>query len=338
MKKINTDVIIIGAGPVGLFAVFQLGQLGIKACLVDCLSEIGGQCSALYPEKPIYDIPAHPKVSAQELINNLKIQIEPFKPEIVLNQKVEKIVDHSDSFSVFTSNKTQIEAKCIFIAAGNGAFGPNRPPLENIYEFENKTVFYNINNKMLFKDKVVAIAGGGDSAVDWAIELSKVASKIFFIHRRDKLRAMPANVKILEKLRDKGIIEMIIPYQLDSILGKNGIIESLIVKNLDKIEKKINVDFFLPFFGLSTDLGPIKEWELELDNNILKVNQSNNMTRRDGIYGIGDVCSYPGKLKLILTGFSEAANASHHCYKRIFPEKTLHFEYSTSKGINQFSN
>ena len=200
-------------------------------------------------KNPIYDIPAHPKVSAQELINNLKIQIEPFKPEIVLNQKVEKIVDHSDSFSVFTSNKTQIEAKCIFIAAGNGAFGPNRPPLENIYEFENKTVFYNINNKMLFKDKVVAIAGGGDSAVDWAIELSKVASKIFFIHRRDKLRAMPANVKILEKLRDKGIIEMIIPYQLDSILGKNGIIESLIVKNLDKIEKKLMLIFFYHFLG-----------------------------------------------------------------------------------------
>jgi thioredoxin reductase (NADPH) len=183
MKKINTDVLIVGAGPVGLFSVFELGQLGIKSCIVDSLSEIGGQCSALYPEKPIYDIPAYPVINAQELIFNLNKQIKPFNPRILLSQQVEKVIDLDNSFKVLTSSKTEISTKCIFIAAGNGAFGPNKPPIENIEKFEDKSVFYNVKNKSIFYDKTIAIAGGGDSAVDWAIELSKNAKKIFFIHR-----------------------------------------------------------------------------------------------------------------------------------------------------------
>mgnify|MGYP001234323440 FL=1 len=335
MKKINTDVLIIGAGPVGLFTVFELGQLGMKSCVVDSLEDIGGQCTALYPDKPIYDIPAYPSVTAGELINNLKKQIDPFKPILLMNQKVNELKKHKDFYSVKTSTNNIIESKCIIIAAGNGAFGPNKPPLKNIDSFENKTIFYHIRDKSKFRKKTVAIAGGGDSAVDWAIELSKTSKKIFFIHRRNKLRAVPQNVEILYDLENKGKIEIMIPYQLDSIEGKNGIIDHLIIKNMDEEKKKLEVDYFLPFFGLSTNLGPIKDWELELEKNILKVKQETCETNLNGIFAIGDVCSYPGKLKLILTGFSEAAIASHNCFNKINPEKTLHFEYSTTKGINK---
>ena len=335
MKKINTDVLIIGAGPVGLFTVFELGQLGMKSCVVDSLENIGGQCTALYPDKPIYDIPAYPSVTAGELINNLKKQIDPFKPTLLMNQKVNELKKHKDFYSVKTSTNNIIESKCIIIAAGNGAFGPNKPPLKNIDSFENKTIFYHIRDKSKFRKKTIAIAGGGDSAVDWAIELSKTSKKIFFIHRRNKLRAIPQNVEILYDLENKGKIEMMIPYQLDSIEGKNGIIDHLIIKNMDEKKKKLEVDYFLPFFGLSTNLGPIKDWELELEKNILKVKQETCETNLNGIFAIGDVCSYPGKLKLILTGFSEAAIASHNCFNKINPEKTLHFEYSTTKGINK---
>lgn len=335
MKKINTDVLIIGAGPVGLFTVFELGQLGMKSCVVDSLENIGGQCTALYPDKPIYDIPAYPSVTAGELINNLKKQIDPFKPTLLMNQKVNELKKHKDFYSVKTSTNNIIESKCIIIAAGNGAFGPNKPPLKNIDSFENKTIFYHIRDKSKFRKKTIAIAGGGDSAVDWAIELSKTSKKIFFIHRRNKLRAIPQNVEILYDLENKGKIEIMIPYQLDSIEGKNGIIDHLIIKNMDEKKKKLEVDYFLPFFGLSTNLGPIKDWELELEKNILKVKQETCETNLNGIFAIGDVCSYPGKLKLILTGFSEAAIASHNCFNKINPEKTLHFEYSTTKGINK---
>ena len=335
MKKINTDVLIIGAGPVGLFTVFELGQLGMKSCVVDSLENIGGQCTALYPDKPIYDIPACPSVTAEELINNLKKQIDPFKPILLMNQKVNELKKHKDFYSVKTSTNNIIESKCIIIAAGNGAFGPNKPPLKNIDSFENKTIFYHIRDKSKFRKKTIAIAGGGDSAVDWAIELSKTSKKIFFIHRRNKLRAIPQNVEILYDLENKGKIEIMIPYQLDSIEGKNGIIDHLIIKNMDEEKKKLEVDYFLPFFGLSTNLGPIKDWELGLEKNILKVKQETCETNLNGIFAIGDVCSYPGKLKLILTGFSEAAIASHNCFNKINPEKTLHFEYSTTKGINK---
>ena len=334
MKKISTDVLIIGSGPVGLFSVFELGQLGIRSCIVDSLNEIGGQCSALYPEKPIYDIPAYPVIKAQKLVEKLSQQIQPFKPSIILNQRVEKIFEINNTYKILTSNETEILAKCIFIAAGSGAFGPNKPPINDIENYEEKSVFYSIKDKSLFKDKFVAIAGGGDSAVDWAIELSKIAKKIYFIHRRPKLRAAPKNVEKLYELSNHNI-ELIIPYQLDSIRGKNGLIETLTVKDLDNNKKEINVDYFLPFFGLSNDLGPIKDWEIELEKNILKVDQSTCLTSRKRIYAIGDVCTYPGKLKLILTGFSEAATASHDCFKIIRPNEALHFEYSTTKGINK---
>ena len=334
MKQINTDVLIIGAGPVGLFSVFQLGQLGMKSCVVDCLPQAGGQCSELYPEKPIYDIPAYPVITGNDLVESLKNQIKPFNSKFLLNQRVDQVNYNKDQFICETSNGNKISSKCIFIAAGNGAFGPNKPPLENIENFENISVLYNVDKKNIFLDKKIAIAGEGDSAVDGAIELSSITKKIYFIHRREKLRAAPNSVEKLKSLSLDKNIEMIIPYQIDSIQGQNGKIETLTVKDLNNETRKLEVDYFLPFFGLSTKLGPISNWGLEIEKKILRVDQSSCQTSKKGIYGIGDICNYPGKLKLILTGFAEAAAASHHCYKLVFPDKSLHFEYSTTKGIN----
>ena len=333
MNQVETDVLVIGAGPVGLFSVFELGQLGIKSCVVDCLEMVGGQCSSLYPQKPIYDIPAYPEISAQKLIDKLITQIKPFNPKFMLGEIVEKFEEKDGKFFLSTSSKNLIISKCVIIAAGNGAFGPNKPPLENIETFENKSIFYHINNKKIFEKKKIAIAGGGDSAADWAIELSSIAEKVYFIHRRQKLRAAPVSVEKLFELEKQNKLEMIIPFQIDSVNGSDGNLENITVKNLNGTTKTLSVDFFLPFFGLSTDLGPIKDWELDLEKNLLTVNQSNCQTSKKGIYAIGDVCTYPGKLKLILTGFSEAAMAAHSCFNRVFPEKVLHFEYSTTSGI-----
>lgn len=333
MDKIETDVLIIGAGPIGLFSVFELGQLGMKSCVIDTLDIIGGQCSSLYPQKPIYDIPAFPEISADKLIKNLYQQIKPFKPDLILGERVERIQSKNGVFTVSTSKNNIIISKCIIIAAGNGAFGPNKPPISNIEEYEEKSIFYHIKDKSIFKNKNIAIAGGGDSAADWAIELSEIANKIFFVHRREKLRAAPNSVSKLNDLATVNKLEMIVPYQIDSLRGNNGHLESLTVKNLDGNHKNLEVDYFLPFFGLSSDLGPIKDWELQIEKNLLEVNQSTCQTSKSGIYGVGDICTYPGKLKLILTGFSEAAMAAHSCFKRVFPEKVLHFEYSTTSGV-----
>jgi thioredoxin reductase (NADPH) len=335
MKKIETDVLIVGAGPIGLFCVFQLGQLGLRSCLVDSLSEIGGQCTALYPEKPIYDIPAYPKISAKKLIEKLDAQINPFKPAFLLDQTVEYLVEEEKKFILKTSKQNQINAKCVIIAAGNGVFGPNKPPLSNIEDFESKSVFYSISDKSIFNKKKVAIAGGGDSATDWAIELAHTTKIVYFIHRRKNFRAAPNSVKELKKLEKKGKIKMIIPYQINSLNGKNGVIDELVVRDLANNTINLKVDYFLPFFGLSSDLGPIKKWELEIEKNELSINQSTCETSKEGIFAIGDICTYPGKLKLILTGFSEAAIASQSCYKKVFPDRELHFEYSTTKGINK---
>lgn len=333
MDKIETDVLIIGAGPIGLFSVFELGQLGMKSCVIDTLDIIGGQCSSLYPQKPIYDIPAFPEISADKLIKNLYQQMKPFKPDLILGERVERIQSKNGVFTVSTSKNNIIISKCIIIAAGNGAFGPNKPPISNIEEYEEKSIFYHIKDKSIFRNKNIAIAGGGDSAADWAIELSEIANKIFFVHRREKLRAAPNSVSKLNDLATVNKLEMIVPYQIDSLRGNNGHLESLTVKNLDGNHKNLEVDYFLPFFGLSSDLGPIKDWELQIEKNLLEVNQSTCQTSKSGIYGVGDICTYPGKLKLILTGFSEAAMAAHSCFKRVFPEKVLHFEYSTTSGV-----
>ena len=296
----------------------------------DCLKWLGN--ALLYTLKNQYMIYPHPEISAQKLIDKHNSD-KTFNPKFMLGEIVEKFEEKDGKFLLSTSSKNLIISKCVIIAAGNGAFGPNKPPLENIETFENKSIFYHINNKSIFKKKKIAIAGGGDSAADWAIELSSIAKKVYFIHRRQKLRAAPVSVEKLFELEKQNKLEMIIPFQIDSVNGSDGNLENITVKNLNGTKKTLSVDFFLPFFGLSTDLGPIKDWELDLEKNLLTVNQSNCQTSKKGIYAIGDVCTYPGKLKLILTGFSEAAMAAHSCFNRVFPEKVLHFEYSTTSGI-----
>ena len=331
----KTDIVIVGAGPAGLFSIFEAGMLKMKCHVIDTLETIGGQCTALYPEKPIYDIPAHPKVLASELIELLEAQAEPFHPVYHLNQQVQKIDKKNDgSFVVETSKNIKIECKAIIIAAGCGAFGPNRPPLENIEQFEGTSIFYSIRNKKEFIDKKVVIAGGGDSAVDWAISLAEIAQKIFVVHRRDKFRCAPESASKMKKLEGEGKIEMIIPFQLEGLEGNDSKLSHVIVKDFDNNIKKIEADYLLPFFGLAMELGPIANWGLNLNKNNIEVDRATMQTSQKGIYAVGDIATYSHKLKLILTGFAESASACHDIFKIAFPDQIYQFEYSTSKGIS----
>ena len=251
--KQDFDVIIVGAGPTGLFAVFQCGMLGLKCHVVDSLAEIGGQCSALYPEKPIFDIPAYPQISANDLIENLEKQAEPFKPTYHLNQQVVSISDNATNIKVTTSKDTKITAKAIIIAGGAGSFGPNKPPLDNIEAFEGTSIFYMVRQKADFANKNIVIAGGGDSAVDWALSLAPITKKLYVVHRRDKFRAAPDNAQKLHELHDKGDIELVIPYQLHGLSGDNGQLTSVEVMNTNKEIRSLEADILLPFYGLATD-------------------------------------------------------------------------------------
>jgi thioredoxin reductase (NADPH) len=331
----QTDVLIIGAGPVGLFAVFECGMLKMKAHVIDNLDEIGGQCSALYPEKPIFDIPGYPEIMAGELIARLEEQAEPFQPVYHLGQQAEKMEKMEDgTFRVTTSRGAQIIAKAIIIAAGAGSFGPNRPPLEGIEAYEGKSVFYMVKRRRDFAGKKVVIAGGGDSAVDWALSLAEVAEKIYVVHRRDKFRAAPESAARLQALAAKNDkIEMVIPYQLHGLEGENGQISAVIVADLEGAEKRLAADALLPFFGLTPQLGPLADWGLGIEHFHIPVTQATCETAVKGIYAVGDVATYDHKLKLILTGFAEAAQAAHAIHPLVFPGQELHFVYSTSKGL-----
>lgn len=331
----TTDLVIIGAGPAGLFSIFEAGMLKIKCHVVDTLEHIGGQCIALYPEKPIYDIPAFPKILAQDLIENLRLQAQPFEPVYHLHQRVDKLEENQDqTFTVTTSKNVKITAKAILIAAGCGAFGPNRPPLKGIEEYEGKSVFYSVPQKSKFKDKNVVIAGGGDSAVDWALSLCEIAKKVSLIHRRDKFKCAPESADKLKILAQSGVIDLVVPYQLEGLEGENGELKKVLVKDFSNNIKAIEADYLLPFYGLAMELGPIANWGLNLHHNFIEVDSANMRTSKKGIYAIGDIAHYKNKLKLILTGFSEAAFACHDIYKIIYPETPFHFEYSTSKGVS----
>lgn len=329
----KTDVVIIGAGPIGLFAVFELGMLKIKTHVVDTLDFIGGQCTALYPEKPIYDVAGHPAIDAQDLIKNLEKQAAPFHPVYHLGQQVLKVEKTPEGFCVQTSKHIALECKAIVIAAGCGAFGPNRPPLDGLEQYEGKSVYYMVHARESFRGKRVVIAGGGDSAVDWAISLSGVAEHIYVVHRRPKFRAAPESVSKMEQLAASGKIEMVIPYQLHSLEGSGGALSGVIVSDLDNKTNALKADILLPFFGLSMELGPIAEWGLNLHENRISVNPATLATSTPGIFAIGDINHYAGKLKLIVCGFSEAAMAAHAIYPMIHPNTALHFEYSTTKGV-----
>ena len=330
----KTDVAIIGAGPVGLFAVFECGMLKLACHVIDALDHKGGQCTALYPEKPIYDIPAYPRIDARELVENLVEQAKPFSPRYHLGQAVTGFTKlPQGGFRLKTAKGADIEARAVIIAAGAGAFGPNRPPLEGIEHYEGKSVFYLVGRREDFRGRRVVIAGGGDSAVDWAISLCEVAAKVMVVHRRAKFRAAPESAAKLHALAEAGRIELVVPYQLHGLEGGGGKLTAVSVADLDGKTRSLAADVLLPFFGLATDLGPIAQWGMQLEQHHLKVEPATCMTSIPGIFAIGDVAHYPGKLKLILSGFAEAALAAHAIFPLVHPGEALHFEYSTTKGV-----
>ena len=329
----KADVAIIGAGPVGLFAVFECGMVKVKAHVIDALDMLGGQCAALYPEKPIYDIPGHPRIDAQELIDRLAEQAAPFHPTYRLGQQVTKLARVDGGFVLGTSTGAEIEAKAVIVAAGVGAFGPNRPPLAGIEAYEGRSVHYLVKKREDFRDKRIVIAGGGDSAVDWALSLSEVASQTMVVHRRPKFRAAPESEARLKALADAGKIELVVPYQLKALEGKDGQVTGVVVSTLDGVDRTLACDALLPFFGLSMNLGPIAEWGLKLQKGQIEVQPATCETSEAGIFAIGDVAAYPGKLKLILSGFAEAAAAAHAIRALVYPGEVFHFEYSTTQGV-----
>lgn len=330
---IETDVAIIGAGPVGLFAVFECGMLRMKTVVVDALDALGGQCTALYPEKPIYDIPAHPAIAGADLIARLEEQAAPFAPNYLLGRRVERLAREGEAIVLGTSAGDTIRCKAVVIAAGAGAFGPNRPPLDGLPGYEaSGAVRYLVAKREEFRGKRVVIAGGGDSAVDWALSLKDIA-KVTVVHRRPKFRAAPETAAQLEAAAARGEIEMAIPYQLHGLKGDGAKLDAVTLATLKGEERDIPADHLLAFFGLSMELGPIAEWGLGLDRHHIAVAPATGATNIDGVFAIGDIATYPGKLKLILQGFSEAAMAAHAIHPRVFPGEALHFEYSTTKGV-----
>lgn len=331
---LTTDVAIIGAGPVGLFSVFELGMLKISSVVIDTLPAVGGQCTALYPEKPIYDIPGFPSVDAADLIKHLENQAAPFSPRYVLGEQVVKVEKLANGqWSLVTNKNTTITAKAIVIAAGCGAFGPNRPPLADLEQYEAASVHYMVARRDDFRDKHLVIAGGGDSAVDWAVSLAEVAAKIYVVHRRDKFRAAPDMVDKMQALAASGKIEMVVPYQLDGLVGDGKNLSGVVVKHMDGISRTLEAQHLLAFFGLSMELGPIAEWGLNLTGSHIAVDRGTMETSVPGIFAIGDIATYDHKLKLILCGFAEAAHAAHKIRDIIYPDTAYHFEYSTSKGV-----
>ena len=338
MSLYTTDVAIIGAGPVGLFAVFECGMLRMGCHVIDALDMHGGQCAALYPEKPIYDIPGQPTLAAEELIERLRAQAAPFAPTYHLGQRVVGLTRVGEGagagWRLETSAGTLIEARAVIVAAGCGAFGPNRPPLPGIEAFEGTSVFYMVRRREDFRGKRVVIAGGGDSALDWILSLAEVARKIHVVHRRAKFRGAPESVARLHALAEGGgVVELVVPYQLAGLHGRDGVLEGVTVKTLDGATRRLEADVLLPFFGLSMSLGPIAQWGLDVEHNLIQVDPATCRTNLPGVYAIGDIVMYPGKLKLILCGFSEAAMAAHAIYPLVHPEQELHWEYSTTKGL-----
>jgi thioredoxin reductase (NADPH) len=333
----RTDVVIIGAGPVGLFAVFECGMLGLKCHVVDALEMPGGQLSALYPEKPIYDIPGYPRIGAQDLVDRLAEQAAPFDPVYHLGSPVTGLTQQSGLWHVETARGVEIAAPAVILCAGIGVFGPNRPPLDGIEAYEDQApglgVKYMVGRIEDFRGRRVVIAGGGDSAVDWALSLADVAESLAVVHRRAKFRAAPDSVRKLEDLAAAGKIDLVTPYQLGGLEGTDGRLSAVIARDLDGNERRLEAEALLPFFGMLQQLGPIADWQLDLRDNHIAVDPATMATDRPGLFAAGDIITYPGKLKLILTGFAEAAAAAHGAHVVARPGEILHFEYSTTKGV-----
>jgi len=336
---IKTDILIIGAGPTGLFTVFEAGLLKLKCHLIDALPQPGGQCSEIYPKKPIYDIPAYPEILAGDLTDKLLEQSKQFEPGFTLGERAETIDKQEDGSFIVTTNKgTKHQAPIVAIAGGLGSFEPRKPKLSNIVDFEDKGVEYIIKEPELYRDKNVVIAGGGDSALDWTIFLSDVASSITLIHRRNEFRGALDSVEKVQELKNKGKINLITPAEVVGLVGTERL-EAIAYKSANEPDKKITLktDHFIPLFGLSPKLGPIANWGLEIEKNAIIVNNAlDYQTNIPGIFAIGDVNTYPGKLKLILCGFHEATLMCQAAYKIINPGKRLVLKYTTVTGIDGF--
>ncbi len=335
-EPIKTNVVIIGAGPIGLFAVFELGLLDMKCHLIDILDKIGGQCAELYPEKPIYDIPGIPFTSAQGLVDALLQQIKPFNPQFHLNEMVETVEKIGDPlFRVKTDQGQEFECKVVVIAAGGGSFQPKRPPIPGIEPYEGTSVHYAVRKMDAFRGKRVLIVGGGDSALDWTLNLAPIASHLTLLHRRSEFRAAPDSVNKMMSLVGEGKIDFILG-QVTSLAGNDGQISKAMVKTNDGSAHEIACDALLPFFGLTMKLGPVANWGFELKNNeFIPVETAGFETSMPGIFAIGDINWYPGKLKLILSGFHEGALMAQKAYHYIYPDKRLVFQYTTSSSSLQ---
>ena len=335
---ITTDLIIVGAGPVGLFAIFEAGLLKMRCHLVDYLPQIGGQLSEIYPKKPIYDIPGYPSILAQELVDNLMKQAEPFKPTFTLGERIESLEKRNDRDFLLTTNVgTQIHAKAVVIAGGLGCFEPRKPEISNLQQFENgKGVNYMILDPEKYRSQKMIIAGGGDSALDWAIFLSEVCSELTLVHRSESFRGAPDSVNKVMQLAESGKIKLVLNSSILSVMGNNHL-ESVELFNSKTQEKQLIVtDHLIPLFGLSPKLGPIENWGLNLDKNAIEVNTEDYSTNVSGIYAIGDINTYKNKLKLILCGFHEASLMSHSAYKYINPGVKYTMKYTTVQGVNEF--
>jgi thioredoxin reductase (NADPH) len=329
-EAIKTDVLIIGAGPVGLFAVFELGLLDMKAHLIDILDKPGGQCAELYPEKPIYDIPGIPYITGHGLTEALMEQIKPFGPTFHFGEMVETLEKTGDpAFRITTDRGKVFEAKVVMIAAGGGSFQPKRPPINGIEPYENKSVFYAVRRMEQFRNQNLLIVGGGDSALDWTLNLQPLAKRVTLLHRRDEFRAAPDSVNKMRALVESGAMDLRIG-QVTALEGADGMLTGAVVKGNDGASVRVDVDAMLPFFGLTMKLGPVANWGIELANNLIPVGTETFETNIPGIFAVGDINTYPGKLKLILSGFHEAALASQKAHRYVYPDKRLVFQYTTS--------
>ncbi len=329
----KTDTLIIGAGPTGLFTAHQLKLIGLDCEVVDNLDKIGGQCIELYPNKPIYDIPAIPKCTGEELTNNLINQLKPFDIKFHLGERVEEVKKDNGNWIVKTNNEKTFQTPNVIIAGGVGSFEPRKLAIKEAEKFEGKSLFYAVTKKGQFKNKNISIFGGGDSALDWAIELSKT-SKVNLIHRRDGFSGAEASAQKVKELNEKGKLNLYTKYQINSVLGDKNI-ETVKIKHDDGEIKEIKSDYVLGFFGLIMQLGPILDWGLNIDKKTVQVNTENFETNVSGIFAIGDICSYPGKLKLILSGFHEGALAARGCFKYARPDEKLRFEFTTTSKAAQ---
>ena len=332
---IKTDIIIIGAGPTGLFTVFEAGLLKLKCHLIDALPQPGGQCSEIYPKKPIYDIPGFPEILAGELTNNLLEQCKQFKPGFTLGERAEEIVkDKNGLFNVITNKGTKHQAPVVAIAGGLGSFEPRKPILDNLTFYEDNGIEYIIKDPEMYRNKKVVIAGGGDSALDWSIYLANINADVTLVHRRNEFRGALDSVEKVKQLKNQNKIKIITPAQITKLNGKKKLESIVITKN--EIDTEYKVDHFIPLFGLSPRLGPIANWGLEVEKNAIKVNTYDYQTNIKGIFAIGDINTYPGKLKLILCGFHEATLMCQSAYKIINPGKKHIFRYTTVSGIDGF--